>query len=387
MAISSSSSTFTRFFVPEPQTEDFWSLTDEKLRGGAFSEPDEGQTQAVGFANWDDFFDSGFSYGSYRKGEYVAFNFRLDQRKVPSIVVKQYVRQAVQKFRQENNDKWPSRSERQEIQENMQNFLLERALPQPSAAETVWNPVRNWLIFGSTSGKMLDSFLEHFEKYFRLFPVPLYHVQWALNGLALSPRQKDVLSSMVSVKSPTAMSEGRFLGFDFLTWIWYFIEKLGGSIQAGDKVANIHLGERMVLVLPGDGKERVICTSQANFLHEARTALRQGKVVDELQLFLMVGENEYLLTLDSALWAVKGLKTPKQLPDYGSEDPDGKFLEKMFFIEEVFAALDSLYARFLADRLTPAWETDSLVQLKSWIAEGDGQDTADAETDKASAPF
>ncbi len=387
MAISSSSATFTRFFVPEPQIEDFWSFTDEKLRVGAFTEPDESQTQAAGFANWDDFFDPGFSYGSYRKGEYVAFNFRLDQRKVPSIVVKQYVRQAVQKFRDENNGKWPSRSERQEIQENMQTFLLERALPQPSGAEAVWNPVRNWMIFGSTSGKMLDSFLEHFEKHFRLFPLPLYHVQWALNGLALSSRQKDVLGSMVSVKSPTAMSEGRFLGFDFLTWIWYYIEKLGGAVQAGEKIANIHLGERMVLVLPGDGKERVICTSQANFLHEARTALRQGKVVDELQLFLMIGENEYLLTLDSSLWALKGLKTPKQLPDYGQDDPDGKFLEKMFFIEEVFAALDSLYTRFLADRLTPAWETDSLPQLKNWIEEGEAQDSTGAETGKPSVPF
>ena len=84
----------------------------------------------------------------------------------------------------------------------------------------------------------------------------------------------------------------------------------------------------MVLVLPGDGKERVICTTQANFLHEARTALRQGKVVDETQLLFIIGENEYLLTLDSSLWALKGLKTPKQLPDYGQEDPMADSLKR-----------------------------------------------------------
>ncbi|MFZ2445425.1 MAG: recombination-associated protein RdgC [Syntrophobacteraceae bacterium] len=391
MSISSASATFARFFVPEPHTEDFWGLTDEKLRGGAFAEPDETQTQAAGFANWDDFFDPGFAYGSYRKGEYVAFNFRLDQRKVPSIVLKQYVRQAVQKFRDENNGKWPSRSEKQEIQERMQEYLLSRALPQPSAAETVWNPVRKWMIFGTTGGKMLDAFLEHFEKQFRVYPIPLYHAQWAMNTLPLTPRQKDVLASMVSLKSPTAMSEGRFLGFEFLTWLWYYIERMGGSIQAGEKVANIHLGERMVLVLPGDGKERVICTSQANFLHEARTALRQGKVVEEMQLFFIVGDNEYMLTLDSSLWALKGLKTPKQLPDYGQEDPDGRFLEKMYFIEEVFATLDALYARFLADRLTPGWDTDTLPQLKQWIEEGEGRTAPESppkrDLDASAAPF
>jgi len=189
--------------------------------------------------------------------------------------------------------------------------------------------------------------------------------------LPLTAAQKDILDSLVSLKSPSALNDGRFLGSEFLTWVWFYIERMGGAIQAGDKIANIHLGERMVLVLPGDRKERVVCTTQANFLHEARTGLRQGKVVDEAQLMIVVGENEYLLTLDSSLWALKSLKTPKQLPDYGQEDPDGRFLEKMYFIEEVLSALETLYMRFLAERLTPGWETDTLVQLKRWIDEGE----------------
>jgi hypothetical protein len=69
MGITSSSATFTRFFVPEPEVDDFWSLTDEKLRGGAFAEPDDSQIEAAGFASWEDFFDPNFAYGSYRKGE------------------------------------------------------------------------------------------------------------------------------------------------------------------------------------------------------------------------------------------------------------------------------------------------------------------------------
>jgi DNA recombination-dependent growth factor C len=370
MAISSSSATVTRFFVPEPDEGDFWSFVDEKLRAGAFSEPDDSQTEAAGFASWEDFFDPSFSYGSYRKGEYVAFNFRLDQKKVPAMVLKQFVRQSVQKYRDEHEGKWPSRSEKQEMQENMQEYLLSRAFPQPCSSEVVWEPARNVLMLGTSSTKMLDAFLEFFERQFQVYPVPLYHAQWAANVLPLTPAQKDTLGSIVSLKSPTALSDGRFLGTEFLTWVWYYIECLGGSIQAGEKTADVHLGERMTLLLPRDGKERVVCTSQANFLHEARTALRQGKVVDEVQLLLIIGENEYVLTLDSSLWAVKGLKTPKQLPDYGSEDPDGRFLEKMYFIEEVFAALEALYMRFLSERLTPGWESDTLVALQKWIDEG-----------------
>jgi hypothetical protein len=124
----------------------------------------------------------------------------------------------------------------------------------------------------------------------------------------------------------------------------------------------------MILMLPGDGREKVVCTTQAHALHEARTGLQQGKFVEEVQLYLRVGDNEYYLTLDSLLWAIRALKTPRQLPgDDESDDMDGQFLERMFFVEQVTAALNALYTKFLTYRLSPAWESDVLPPLKQWV--------------------
>ncbi len=368
MAIQSSTATFARFYVPDPVTEDFWSFVDEKLRGGSFQECEDGQEQALGFTSWDDFFDPSFSYGSYHKGEYVAFNFRLDQRKVPGIILKQYIRQAIQKYRDEHEGNWPSREQRQDIRDNVQSWLLNRALPQPSACEVVWNPAAKWMLLGTTSTKMMDTLLEHFERHFRLYPVPLYHVQWALHTIALDGRQKDFLSGLVPAQSATALEEGRFLGYEFLTWLWFFTEVNDGPVKLADnRQAEVHLGETLTLTLPGEGKERVVCTTQANALHEARTALRQGKLVEQTQVYLSVGDNEYSFTLDSSLWAIKGLKTPKQMPDYDKEDPDGQFLEKMYFLEEVASVLDVLYGKFLTERLSPGWDTDMQPRIRQWI--------------------
>lgn len=380
MGIRSSSATYVRYHIPEALTEDFWSYVDERLNDGVFKDLEDGEERALGFAAWEDFFDSTFSQGSYHKGEYVAFNFRLDQRRVPAVITRQYVREAVQKYRDEQGGRWPSRKERQEIHENVQTWLLNRAFPQPSACEVVWNPAGKSMIVGTTSAKMLEAFLEHFENRFKLYPIPMYHAQWALNGIPLDGRQKDTLSSMISVKSPTAMEEGRFLGFEFLTWLWFFSERSGGSFRISEeKEAEVHLGERLVLMLPGEGKEKVVCTTQANFLDEARMALKRGKLVHEIQLLLMVADNEYLLTLDSALWAVKGLKAPKQLQDYEEEDADGLFLEKMYFLEEVSSALDVLYGKFLAERLGSAWDSDTLPLMKQWIeAPGEEEQAAPA---------
>jgi len=377
MGIQSASATFTRFFVPDPVTEDFWSYIDERLRAGSFKECEEGQEQAVGFSSWDDFFDSGFNFSSYHKGEYVAFNFRMDQRKVPSLILKQHVRQAIQKYREQNEGRWPSRHEKLEIHENVQNWLMNRVLPQPSHCEVVWSPAAKWMLLGTTSNKMIEALLELFEAQFRLYPVPLYHVHWALNmAPPIDAKQKDFLTSMVSVKSPQALSDGRFLGYEFLTWLWFFSEQSQGRFQISEKLSGeVSLGERLVLCMPGDGKEKVICTTQANALHEARVALQQGKLAEEIQLYLKIGDNDYYLTLDSSLWALKGLKTPKQLPDYEEEDAEGKFLEKMFFIEEVSSALNVIYAKFLSQRLSPAWDSDILPAFRKWIV-GKEQDVA-----------
>jgi DNA recombination-dependent growth factor C len=376
MAITSASATFTRFHVPDPVTEDFWSYLLDGLRAGCFRELEDDQEQSAGFASWDDFFDASFAHASHRKGDYVAFTLRLDQRRVPAVVLRYRVRQALQEYRREHEGRWPSRHEKEQLREAIHMGLLKRSLPRPSACEAIWNPEKRWLLVGTTSRKILEAFLEHFEKHFRLFPVPLYHVNWALHLLALDGRQKDLLTGLVSPKSTQALQDGRFLGYEFLTWLWFFIEQLQGVLTLPNAhPVTVSLGEKLVLSHPDDGRERVVCTTQALALHEARTALQQGKRLQEAQLILTVGDNEYQLTLDATLWSIKGLKTPGQLPDFDVEDPDGRFLEKMFFLEEVFAALNALYDHFLARRLSSGWESDTLPAVKQWI---DGKDPQSA---------
>lgn len=374
MSIQSSSATFVRYYLPSPPSEDFWSYVEEKLNSGRFHECREENEWSAGFTSWDDFFDDSFESGSYHKGEYIAFHFRVDQKKVPPLVLKQHMREAIQKYREETGGKWPSRQQKQEMQENMQVALLSRAFPRPGGFDVVWNPSAQWMLLGTTSSKLLETFMEHFEKHFRLFPLPLFHVNWASHLIPLDGRRKDFLNSLVS-GGVQALEEGRFLGSEFLTWLWFFIEQPHELLSLSpDRKAEVHLGEKIVLSLPKDGKERVTCTTQANALHEARTALRLGKQVEQLQVFLRVGDNEYLFTLDSTLWSIKGLKTPRQLPAYHEEDVDGRFLEKMFFVEEVFSALNVLYGKFLQERLDPSWETGTLKLMREWIERGGGLD-------------
>jgi len=387
MPIQSSSATFVRYFLPDPLPVDFWSYVEEKLNAGRFRECEEGLEWSAGFTSWDDFFEDSFEYSTYHKGEYVAFHFRVDQKKVPPMVLKQHMREAVRKHRDENGGKWPSRHQRQEMLETVRTMLLSRAFPKPGGFDVVWSPSARWMLLGTTSSKMLEIFMEHFEKHFRLYPLPLFHVNWASHLVPLDERRKDSLNSMVS-GGIRALEEGGFLGYEFLTWLWFFIEQPHELLcLPQDRKAEIHLGERMILSLPQGGKERIVCTTQANALHEARTALRQGKQVEQIQLFLRAGDNEYLFTLDSTLWSLKGLKTPKQLPAQREDDADGRFLEKMYFLEEVFSALNLLYERFLRERLDSSWESGTLKLMQHWIESGKEPDEGVAGSSGQDVPF
>lgn len=371
MGLQGGTVTLTRFYLPDPSVADFWSFVDESLRQGAYRGATEGFESPKGFACWEDLFDASFPFAGYRKGEYVAFQFRWDQRKVPTLVLRQFEREAVQAYRAEHDGKYPPRQERLKMREAVQNHLLERVLPQPSGCEVVWSPAQRRLLVGTASLKMLEAFLEHFERIFKLHPVPLYHAQWAIYGVALPQRLKDVLSGLISLRSPHALHEGRFLGYEFLTWLWFFTETQGGRITYRENAsASIALGERVVLSRQDDGKERVICTTQAGALDEARTALRHGKMVEEAQWVLTSGDTEYGVGLDRDLWALKGLKIPKQVSQSEEDDPDGRFLEKMFLIDDVLAILEAAYREFLSLRLTSSWSSDILPGLKHWIQTG-----------------
>jgi DNA recombination-dependent growth factor C len=368
MGIQSASATFTRFYVEDPVRKDFWGAVEKGLKAGSLKDITEGHSQSAGFSSWDDLFDTSFDFASYHKAEYVAFHFRLDQRKVPPILLKQYTRIAFQEYRDEHEGKWPGRKEKQRIRDDVLLQLMDRTLPKPSACQIVWNTQRQWMLMGTTSKRMLDASWEHLESHLQLHAIPLFHVRWALRLLSPQGRERAVLTSLVSPESHDAFFEGRFLGYEFLTWLWFLSETADGKIRLEDgREAEVHLGDHLNLSLPDDGNERVICTTQASDLHEARTALQHGKLVDEAQLFIKMGENEYFLRLDTNLWAVRGLRTPKQMKDQVEEDLDGLFLEKMYFLEEVFACLDALYGQFLSLRLNPEWDAKTKPHLKKWF--------------------
>jgi len=361
MGIKSGSMQLTFFFVPDPVTEDFWGFVAEHIAKGFFTPCTPENISSAGFVSWEDLFDPSFPDG-YQKANYLAFQFRLDQKKVPPMIVKQRLQEAIGAYKKEKGHP-PSKKTRTALKEAVEEELTKSALPCPSGFEVVWDTTNKRLILGTTSSRMIEAFLEHFERTFRLHPVPLYHLQLALNMKDLPDGIKDRLSRLVSPSSHRAIEEGRFLGYEFLTWLWFKTDTAEGG-------SNIYLGDRIVLSRPDDGRERVICTTQSHNLKEAHTALVEGKMLEEAQWIMQKGDTEYYFTLDVSLWTMKNVKVPSHPSHPKDEDAEGQFLERMFLIEEIRQAVESLYKEFLMLRLESKWQDDIIPAMEEWKKTG-----------------
>lgn len=167
------------------------------------------------------------------------------------------------------------------------------------------------------------------------------------------------------------MKEKRFLGQEFLTWIWFRSDVNAGLVELPEFGAvEIWFEQRMMLESgSGDMRQAVACTGRELDLAEALTALREGKKVSQVRLRVAVEEREWHLTLKDQGLELTGVKTPKTF-DPDEEEPEsdaGKLLERVALLQELIRILDALYAQFLYARLTDRWDNEELPRLRKWL--------------------
>ena len=171
------------------------------------------------------------------------------------------------------------------------------------------------------------------------------------------------------------ISEKKFLGQEFLTWLWFKSEERGGAILlpgAGDiqvvfeKHMRLESGE-------GESLERLICKGLQTELQEARTGLLMGKKLEQARVYLAKGDYEWRFSLSATLFEFRNVSLPKTvLSSDDSSDPlawEAKILERIGMSEEVMQTIDELFRMFLKIRISSGWSQEK-AGLKAWIAKG-----------------
>lgn len=157
-----------------------------------------------------------------------------------------------------------------------------------------------------------------------------------------------------------------FLGKEFLTWLWYKSDSGEGLIDIGDGrgAAEVWFTSRIVLSGAGQGADRVsVKTEEPSASIEARTALREGKKVDQASLRIVRDQREWTATIKGEALAIGGAKIPAVL----TKDEDDRQRERFALVDQLDAMVASLYAAFVALRIEPAAWASEVTAMRAWL--------------------
>lgn len=164
----------------------------------------------------------------------------------------------------------------------------------------------------------------------------------------------------------------RFLGGEFLLWLWFSRDVTGGEIYiTGRGAVLVSLETQIALADPLAEREKVSIRGIDPFGGaEASEALSTGKLPRKVGLRVVFEQSEWVMTIDSNTLALSGVKLPAQVSQ-GSEE---LFYERMRLLEQIHELVTALYAHFLGVRLSPAWASDVAPALRAWVQSGEVMD-------------
>lgn len=172
MGFVNASVSFTRFRISDPVTEKLIQEVPERLRKHAFVDIDDlPEMHSQGWVSFEDFLDTSWTQAPPQKGNYFVFSLRVDNRKIPSGVIRKQLALALRKEMEDmraHNKTFISRERKKEIKEQVLLKLKQRFLPVPGEFNVIWLLEKNEVWFASTQNSMIDLFMEEFLQTFEL---------------------------------------------------------------------------------------------------------------------------------------------------------------------------------------------------------------------------
>jgi hypothetical protein len=195
----------------------------------------------------------------------------------------------------------------------------------------------------------------------------------------------------------------RFVGREFLLWIWFESEIFEGTLSTREHGEFGLWIEKHVVLSEGREVTRIKGTYPAGS-REAKESLHRGKMPEAAGLHLSHEGKDSSFALRAERMAFAGLSLPAVLgkeeaapllleakpppprrkksrreDDERAESDEAheSFYERMHLTKDVEGLLEALYRDFLTLRLGPAWDALVVPAIRAWM-EKDGELDADA---------
>lgn len=171
------------------------------------------------------------------------------------------------------------------------------------------------------------------------------------------------------------IKEKRFLGQEFLTWLW-FISETSPEIDIDGNAVQLAFDYNMQLECgEGEACKRITCKGKtapdANEKTEAKMAIGLGKKIEQAKILLSINDAEFWLTSNGRLLSLTGVKMPRVVYDDGSDEAlerQGMTLERIALISVLTRTMDSIFRKFLMLRTDQKAWAKEVEKIREWVA-------------------
>lgn len=364
---------------------------------------DDENVESSGWCVMERPFELEFDAGNVYEDQFLVLGLRIDRFRIPAAIIRSQLQQEEQRLLAQSGKNRVSRNERLELKDKIVLKLRKKFTPSTRVLDMVWDLDAGVVMFFTHSRRTLADFAALFEKTFGLeLEEDSPYLAASRGGLpeSLVRRLTDVEpvrlakgghpeatrptapKAKAPAKSDTKKDEDqdqddeellpriettRFLGPEFLLWIWLRAEFVTGGLSLDDdEPYEVWLDRSLTLESPLDRNERVTIRGAAPADgDEAREAVRSRKFPVRSQITLRNATREFSLSLEAPRFAIAGAKVPAVLKTEASE----AFIDRMVLAEELFAKLDRLYGTFLRERLSEAWANAWEPAIWAWLAQ------------------
>jgi recombination associated protein RdgC len=164
------------------------------------------------------------------------------------------------------------------------------------------------------------------------------------------------------MKALELIEQGRFLGEEFLLWLWMRgLTEGGRSGQEGDNSACFVDDDVQLTSERGDVKELSMRKGNPQESLEAFEALSRGMRPCKAKVRMLAGDLEWVFSLSAAQLEISAMK----LPPTQAKDLHGRVSDRLFLLEEGTGHLERRFVLFLNRRRE---DPDGMEgEMKTWI--------------------
>ncbi len=166
-----------------------------------------------------------------------------------------------------------------------------------------------------------------------------------------------------------AYNRYKFLGDEFLTWLWFVIDQDPMIFKDVDPdLTSLEIGNRIVLEKrKSKSVERITIKGEDAHFEEGMLALKKGALVAELNLVYRATEQKWQFTLKGESLNLSSFAPPKMTAPHSPDDLEDTILEKVFLYDKILQFLEKSYKHFIHLRTSNTWQNRVVPLIKTWM--------------------